>query len=77
MYDLIPRSLTSHKLGENDQESDFHAENGRHLEKWPPSLSGMLLCIILAYSFHQYVFYAFSFGDFVNNRSQKIVHEPH
>ena len=59
MYDLIPRSLKSHKLGENYQENDFHDENGRHLEKWSPSLSGILLCIIRADSFHQYVFYAF------------------
>ena len=77
MYDLIPRSLKLLKLGENYQESDFHAENGRHLEKWPPSLSVILLCIIRAESFHQYVFYVFSFGDFVDNRSQKIGHEPH
>ena len=55
MYDLITRSLKSHKLGENYQESDFHAENGRHLEKWLPSLSGILLCIIRADSFRQYV----------------------
>ena len=24
-------------------KNDFHAENGRHLDKWPPSLSGKLL----------------------------------
>ena len=52
MYDLIPRSLKSQKFGENYQESDFH---GRHLEKWPPSLSEILLCINRADSFHQYV----------------------
>ena len=34
MYDLIPRSLKSHTFGENYQESDFYAGNGRHLEKW-------------------------------------------
>ena len=66
MYDLIPRSIKSQKLGENYQESDFH---GRHLEKWPPLLSGILLCINRADSFYQY--------DFVNNRNQKIGHEPH
>ena len=77
MYDMIARSIKSHKLGENFIKSDFHAENGRHLVKWPPSLSGILLCITRADSFHQYVFYAFSLGDFVNNRSQKIGHEPH
>ena len=33
MYDWIPRSLKSHKFGENYQESDFHAGNGRHIEK--------------------------------------------
>ena len=74
MYDWIPRSLKSHKLGKNYQESDFYAENGRHLEKWPPPLPEILFSIIRADSFHQY---AFSFGDFVNNRSQKIGHEPH
>ena len=45
MYDLITRSLKSHKFGENYQESDFYAGNGRHLEKWLPSISGILLCI--------------------------------
>ena len=59
IYDLIPRTLKLHKFGENYQESDFHAGNGRHLEKWPPSLSGILLCINRADSFHQYVFVRF------------------
>ena len=54
MYDLIPRSLKSHKFGENYQESDFHAGDGRHLEKWTPSRSRILLCINRAASFHQY-----------------------
>ena len=37
MYDLIPRSLKSHKFEENYQESDFHAGNGGPL--------GILFCI--------------------------------
>ena len=69
MYDLIPRSLKSEKT---TQKCDFHAGNGSHLEKWPPSISGILLCMNRADSVHQYVFYAFNFGDFVNNRDQKI-----
>ena len=56
MYDLIPRSLKSHKFGEKYQGGDFHVGNGRHLEKWPQLLSGILLCINRAGSFHQYVF---------------------
>ena len=56
MYDLIPQFLKSHKFGENKQKSDFHAGNGLHLEKLPSSLSGILLCINRADSFHQYVF---------------------
>ena len=59
IYDLIQRSLKSYKFRENYQESDFHAGNGRHLEIWPPSLSGILLCINRADSFHQYVFVRF------------------
>ena len=61
MYDFIPRSLKSHKFEENYQKSHFHAENGRHLEKWRPSLSGILLCINRADSFHQYIFVRFQF----------------
>ena len=56
MYDLIARSLKSHKCVENYEERDFHAGNGRHLEKYPPSLSGILLCINRADTFHHYVF---------------------
>ena len=56
MYDLIPSSLKLHKFEENYQESDFHVGNGRHPKKLPPSLSGILLCIKRADSFHQYVF---------------------
>ena len=51
MYDFIPRSLNSHKFGENYQESDIHAGNGRH--------HGILLCINRVDSFHQYIFVGF------------------
>ena len=59
MYDLIPRSLKSNKFGENYQESDFDAGNGRNLEKCPPLLFEILLCINRADRFHQYVFVLF------------------
>ena len=59
IYDLIPRSLKSHKFEENCQERDFHAGNGRHLKKWNIRITGKLLCINRADSFHQYVFLRF------------------
>ena len=36
-----------------------------------------IAAILKADSFHEYFFYAFSFGDFVNNHNQKIGHKPH
>ena len=72
IYDLIPRSLKSHKFGENYQESDFHAGNGRHLEK----MDAMTFWNIVVHKSNKQ-FSPICFCTFVNNRNQKIGHEPH